>query len=162
MFDPDALPVPDLGLRCRHCGYPLAGLRKHECPECGRGFSLMDYVPRGDCPPVIANGEEVRAEADVVELLRLYQVPYVELTELMPNMFGGALHYTRHRPPRIGVPREQYLEVVDLLRRWQLGELMPEPPAQSGRTAAWRCMHCQETNPPNFEVCWNCGQADEG
>ncbi|MEX0654069.1 MAG: hypothetical protein WD534_12055 [Phycisphaeraceae bacterium] len=161
MFDPDALPVPDLGLRCIDCGYPLAGLRRHQCPECGRAFTLHEYVPRGDCPPLIANGKEVRAEVEVIGLLREYQIPYVELTEIMSAILGGALTYTRQRPPRIGVPREDYLHAIDLLRRWELGELLPALPASAKRTHEWTCSHCQEVNPPNFEVCWNCGEADE-
>lgn len=29
-------PVPDFGFRCERCGYPLAGLARQNCPECGR------------------------------------------------------------------------------------------------------------------------------
>ncbi|MBK8266827.1 MAG: hypothetical protein IPK83_00330 [Planctomycetes bacterium] len=55
-FDPNVLPVPDLGLCCMQCGYALRGLPSHRCPECGREFTLNEYIPRGDFPVVIRHG----------------------------------------------------------------------------------------------------------
>ena len=30
-------------MHCRHCAYPLWGVRDHVCPECGRPFDPGDY-----------------------------------------------------------------------------------------------------------------------
>jgi RNA polymerase subunit RPABC4/transcription elongation factor Spt4 len=162
MFDPHALPVPDLGLGCRKCGYPLASLTEHRCPECGRAFTLEEYIPSGATPLLIAGGQQVRATNDIINLLRIYQIPFVE----RPGPFEavlGSLRLTREDiSPPIAVPRDQYLEAIDLIRRHWLDEPMPDPPLgagqpdAAGRQSDWACPHCGETNPPNFEVCWNC------
>lgn len=156
-FDPDALPVPDLGLSCPRCGYPLAGLTEHRCPECGRPFTLSEFIPKGDFPPLIAGGREVRATPEVVALLRRYQVAFVPLLNSMEGAFGGVRLSGETPPPPIAVPREQYLETVDLIRRQTLGEPMPPPPAPPASSAEWTCPACGEANPANFEVCWHCG-----
>jgi hypothetical protein len=44
MFDLTTLPLPDFGLRCRHCGAPLAGLNEHRCGGCGRRFNLLTLL----------------------------------------------------------------------------------------------------------------------
>ena len=155
MFDPHALPVPDLGFVCRKCKYPLANLAEHRCPECGRAFTLEEYIPDGPTPLLIAGGEQVRATAGVVELLRTYQIPYVEHTGPFEAMLGSIRLARREHGPPIGVPRDRYLEAIDLIRRQKLGEPMPEPPAPpTGED--WTCAHCGEINPSNFDVCWNC------
>ena len=160
MFDPDALPVPDLGLSCLGCGYALAGLNQHRCPECGRTFSLDEHVPPGDCPPLIAGGEEVRATPEIRDLLFVFQIPYVQLAEPMSDLFGGASYWPgTQRARRIGVPRERYLEAIDLVRRLSLDEPLPPAPPASRRTEPWDCAHCGENNPANFEICWSCGEA---
>ena len=41
MLDLTDGPIPDWGLHCRHCGAPLAGLRRQCCASCGRMFSLL-------------------------------------------------------------------------------------------------------------------------
>ena len=55
MFDPDTYPLRDFGLRCGDCGYPLANLTRHQCPECGRAFTLDEYIPEGAMPLLIAS-----------------------------------------------------------------------------------------------------------
>ncbi|MCC6681019.1 MAG: hypothetical protein IT445_08970 [Phycisphaeraceae bacterium] len=156
MFDPDQLPLPDLGLCCRKCGYSLAYLQERRCPECGWSFTMDDLVPRGDFPPLFADGKQVRAEPDVVELLRQYQVPYVELTDPVSGVFRP-IRSSRDAAGAIAVPRQRYLEAVDLLRRRKLGEPMPQPPPASGHREDWSCRHCGQLNPANFEICWSCG-----
>lgn len=167
MFDPHTLPVPDLGFGCRKCGYPLANLPEHRCPECGRAFTLEEYIPAGATPLLIAGGEQVRATSEVIELFRRYQIPFIE----RPGPFEavlGSLRLTRHDvSPPIAVPRECYLEAIDLIRRQTMNEPMPEAPLSATEAAAagidrdWQCEACGEWNPPNFEVCWNCETPSE-
>lgn len=38
------LPIPDWGLQCPGCGYPLRGLPRHRCPECGREFEIAELI----------------------------------------------------------------------------------------------------------------------
>ncbi|MFP4145211.1 MAG: hypothetical protein ACLFV3_08715 [Phycisphaeraceae bacterium] len=157
MFDPEQLPVPDLGFVCRGCGYPLAGLNQWECPECGRPFTLEEFIPRGGFPLLIAGGEPVRATDEMVDLLELYQIPYIAAEDALESALGGvSLGSSRRRPP-IAVPREQYLEAVDLVRRLRLDEPLPDPPLRRSETE-WTCPGCGEQNPANFDICWNCGE----
>ena len=39
------LPIPDWGLSCPHCGYPLKSLPSHRCPECGTELDMASIVP---------------------------------------------------------------------------------------------------------------------
>ncbi|MFW6060913.1 MAG: hypothetical protein ACODAQ_12100, partial [Phycisphaeraceae bacterium] len=154
-----ALPVPDLGLGCKRCGYPLAGLTEHRCPECGRPFTLEEYLPRGDWPALIAGGEEVRATVETIRLLHTYQIPFVEMADPLQAALAHVWPAVNRQAPRLGVPRERYFEAIDLIRRQRFGEAMPQPPAPPERAEEWRCAQCDEVNPPNFEICWNCGAA---
>lgn len=43
-IDLNQLPIPDWGLRCPECRYPLVGLPTHRCPECGTAFEMADVV----------------------------------------------------------------------------------------------------------------------
>lgn len=160
MFDANRLPIPDLGLRCTRCGYPLAHLSEHCCPECGWAFTMDDVVPPGDFPPLFADGKPVRGEPRVLDLLRTYQVPYVTLTDPSLGVFG-MVRTSRAVGDPLAVPRERYLEVVDLLRRQKLAEPMPPPPEAITRGENWTCPGCGEMNPANFEICWNCEQAPD-
>lgn len=38
------LPIPDWGLECPRCRYPLKHLPEHRCPECGTRFQMDDIV----------------------------------------------------------------------------------------------------------------------
>lgn len=156
MFDPNTLPVPDFGLACKACGYPLAGLSQHRCAECGQPFTLEEYLPKGDWPPLIAGGESMRATAEVVELLRLYQIPYIEMSDPLRSILPYGFGTSEKRAGRVAVPRERYFEAIDLIRRVQLDEAMPQPPVAPQRVTDWQCEQCGETNPANFEICWNC------
>jgi hypothetical protein len=153
-FDPDALPIPDLGLRCPGCGYNLAGLPEHRCPECGRALDFDDHIPKGDFPPVIFQGKEVRITPEVSEILNRARIPFMEKIGPVESLYGiGGPTNTR---ARLAVPRGRYLEVIHLLRQYEVhGELPPEPgpPAPD-----WTCPACGETNPGAFETCWSCSQ----
>lgn len=158
MFDPYRLPLPDLGLKCLDCGYPLAHLTEWRCPECGKAIDLDEHVPDGAFPMLIANGREVRASAEVRELFAAYRLPLVELWDTMRNFLGVVTDTRRHDGPGppIAVPRERYLEAVDLIRRWHMDEELPPPPEPAPIDGPWDCSACGEENPETFEVCWNC------
>ncbi|MFQ5425296.1 MAG: hypothetical protein ACE5F9_15125, partial [Phycisphaerae bacterium] len=152
-FDPDALPVPDLGLRCLKCGYNLAGLPTHRCPECGRPFQIDEHIPRGDFPLVIFDSHPVPVTPEVAELLRNARIPFMDEDSPANRLYGiaGATDRRRH----LTVPRDTYFEVIDLLRRHALGQPLPATPEQD--RPDWTCPACTESNPGTFEVCWNCG-----
>ena len=39
------LPIPDWGLSCPQCGYPLKFLPSHRCPECGTELDMAAIIP---------------------------------------------------------------------------------------------------------------------
>lgn len=43
-IDLNGLPIPDWGLECPQCRYPLVGLPLHRCPECGTEFDMAEIV----------------------------------------------------------------------------------------------------------------------
>ncbi|MEO0588222.1 MAG: hypothetical protein AAF078_11335 [Planctomycetota bacterium] len=153
-------PLPDLGLRCLKCAYPLAGVTRCVCPECGWAFELDDLVPDGAFPQLIADGEMVRASAELEELMAAYQVPLVRMSDPVNDVFGGMFSPWAGQAepgPGVAVPRDRWLEAVDLIRRWRLNEeLSPPPPAFDEDAPEWCCAACGEMNPGHFEVCWNC------
>jgi hypothetical protein len=121
---------------------------------------LDDCIPVGDAPPLFADGQPVRGTPEVVELLDLYQVPYVKLTGPIEAVLGGYLGPALNQPTApLGVIRHRYLDAIDLLRRLKLGEPLPDPPMPAIEGAEWSCSGCGEDNPSNFEICWNCGQS---
>ncbi len=168
MLDLHALPVPDLELRCRGCGYPLAHLPSHRCPECGLGFRLMDYVPEGYMPVLGVDGQEVSATPQVKELLSTHGIHSHDARdsagELIPGLLGGGGSDVWRRVVR--VDRGDYLAAQDLIRRLRRGLPLPAPPPHTDpvHVTDWACERCGEENPASFEVCWNCegeGVGDE-
>ncbi len=157
-FNPDQLPIPDLGLRCRRCGYGLAGLPRHQCPECGQTFTMDEMVPPGDFPIVIFNGSELRGKPEVLDLLRQSRIPFIEILGPAEAMYG--MVETLRGRSRIAVPRASYFEVIDLLRRQALAE--PLPPVEETTAPDWTCPSCQAENPGTFDICWSCEAARSG
>jgi len=152
-------PLPDYGLRCRQCGYTLAGITRLQCPECGDPFALDDYIPDGAFPPLIADGQRVRLSPDLTELFAAYHLPVVELNDPLNLVFGGgSVPWSDHtrQGPAIAVPRDRWLEAVDLVRRYVHHEELPPPPDEPQPGPDWHCPHCGEDNPGHFQVCWNC------
>ena len=43
-IDLNRLPIPDWGVLCSKCRYPLVGLPLHRCPECGTQFEMAELV----------------------------------------------------------------------------------------------------------------------
>ncbi len=59
-IDINRLPIPDWGLVCPRCNYPLRGLPEHRCPECGHAFRMEDVVkPWHRLRPPRFTGEEL-------------------------------------------------------------------------------------------------------
>lgn len=152
------LPLPDLGLVCRRCRYPLAGVARWACPECGLEIDLDSYLPEGAWPMLIIGGQVARATPDRVALLRRYKIGIVEQRNSVGDMLGGYLGpvLTDHAPV-LCVPRDRYFEAIDLIRRFDHDEPMPPPPPDDPHADAdWACPECGEENPPNFDLCWSC------
>lgn len=152
-------PLADYGLRCRACGYPLAGVTRAACPECGAAFTLEDYIPEGAFPPLIADGQMVHVTDELAELFDAYHLPIVEMNDPIAQVFGGGVvpwSVKSRRGAAIAVPRERWFEAVDLIRRWRLAEELPPPPDEPEPGPDWSCGACGEENPGHFQVCWNC------
>lgn len=151
-FDPESLPVPDLGLRCLDCHYELTGLMTHRCPECGRNFTMDEHIPTGDWPTVMVDGEAVYVSDPVLEILRAAQIPNLPVKQ--NSMTTYAVSRELSGVARLGVLRESYWDAVHLLTRFARGEPLDLPPPCSD--VNWSCKACGESNPGNFELCWQC------
>ena len=155
-FDPRALPLPDLGLRCpgRGCGYPLAGLARPGCPECGHAIDLERFLPPGDQPLLYVEGRTVRATHDVAALLSHHHIAWQRNAGTLETVLqiGGQLASSDHQ--EVCVARHDYLAAVDLLRRSARGS-PPPPPPDTPCGDEWDCL-CGEDNPAGFELCWAC------
>ena len=156
-IDLDALPTPDLGLRCMKCGYPLGGLSEHRCPECGTKFEYSDFIPAGDFPVAIVDGKEALLTPDVQDALRREKIPFMPLHSAVEDLYG--ISPVTMRPPRAGVGRSYYFEAIDLLRRLRDG-VFALPPLDD--SPDWDCPNCGENNPGPFEICWQCQTARPG
>src|SRR5262245_53620883 len=102
-FDPNTLPVPDLGLLCRQCRYPLGGLTQHRCPECGRSFNIDEHIPAGDFPTVIFAGKEIPLTSEIMELMRAYRIPFMDALRHVDTGFGYDRSVSTRS--RLAVPR---------------------------------------------------------
>ena len=151
-FDPEALPVPDLGLRCLECQYQLTGLMSHRCPECGRPFTMDEHIPAGDWPIVRVEGKVVLVTDAVMDIMWAAQIPNLPVTQNAMSLYG--LSKELAGPPQLSVARASYWDTVHLLTRHARGEALDlQPPVDA---ADWTCTTCNESNPGNFEVCWQC------
>lgn len=137
---PAARPVPDLGLTCEECGYPLRGLPDDRCPECGEPFDLADRIPPGEWVDVPAGGTEAEAQL-VFDALRAEGIPcvYESLSDTLTTLYG------LRRGTALRVPHEYYLDVLRVVH----GQGADGSPG-------WICGACGEEVPGNFEVCWKC------
>ncbi len=118
---------------------------------------MDQLIPKGDFPVPIFNGRELRGLPEVLDLLRQYQIPFVEVLGPADSLYG--LTGATHRRTRIGVIRSRYWEVIDLLRRHVLGQ--PLPTVEVSDRPAWTCSGCREENPGTFDLCWNCGDCSK-
>jgi hypothetical protein len=155
-FDPNQLPMPDLGALCRQCGYPLIGLPTHRCPECGWQFTLDDLRPEGEVPPVWIDGQGVPMTKAIQQILELHEVPFDR--NVMDALYG--INLGPASPVWLHVDRRLYWDTIHALLsavgRDSGAPALP-PAARSKRGGPpWRCTACGERNPGNFEICWQC------
>lgn len=149
-FDPNTLPVPNLGLLCKNCGYLLNGLMSFRCPECGRPFTLMEYlVPLGDFPILIHRGREVVATPEIERAFNQAKIPHMPARLVCGNALAMPT-----QDCRLAVARENYREALLLLESLYTGALQLNDEAQA--PSGWKCADCGKKNPGTFEVCWNC------
>src|SRR5262245_58635591 len=146
-FDPQALPIPALGLTCRVCGYLLDQLPEHRCPECGWRFSIDDLLPPGDFPLVAMDGAPVPLPPEVAAILKAARILHV--------LYDGPLEAVYGLPSSINgrqwfrVPRGELLYLIYLLRN------RDQPPGPQVTGPDWGCISCRESNPGTFALCWS-------
>jgi rubrerythrin len=146
------LPLPDFGLKCAACGGPLAGATDRACPFCrmqfdpdsfrpaASWFNIAEFLPPGLLLPTLC------------PLLEEEQIPHFlyEPKSARDIILGG-----RPNSFRVLAPREFFFDVLWVLREAQ----RRISAARSLQRRRWRCPTCGESNPGNFEICWNCGAA---
>lgn len=156
------LPVPDFGLLCSACEYPLHGLTRRVCPECGTEFDPARIL--GDEPTLqacLVNSEVEHAMA--ASALQARSVPHVlESPDPLAQTFGVSLG-RRRNVGRVMVPREFYFDALFWLRRSTETdppvEFSQEPDADAtdaNSSRDWLCPQCRESVPGEFDMCWNC------
>jgi predicted amidophosphoribosyltransferase len=137
---PATRPVPELGLTCEHCDYPLRGLPGDRCPECGEPFDLAACIPSGEWVSLPAGANATEAQL-IFHALRGEGIPCVfqAVPDTLTALYGiGGGNVLR-------VPRAYYLDALHLVRRREATESPP-----------WRCPACGEEVPGTFELCWKC------
>lgn len=148
-FDPEALPIPSLGLTCRHCGYLLDQLPEHRCPECGWRFTIDNLLPPGDFPLVTMDGAPVLLTPDVGAILKAARILHVRYDGPLESVYG--LPSSINGRQWFCVSRSELLYLIYLLRN------RDRLPAQQVTGPDWACTSCSESNPGTFALCWSCG-----
>jgi len=137
-------PVPDLGLACGQCDYPLRGLPGDRCPECGEPFDLEDAIPPE--PWVEVTGGASSTETMLVfSHLRSLGIPCM-LDDVAGSLGAkGADVILGDTRKRLRVRRDYYLDALAAIT-----DATKEP------GLPWTCPNCSAEVPGNFEVCWKC------
>lgn len=149
-FDGTERPLPDFGLLCPGCRAPLAGAADSTCGVCGAPFDIESWRPQGKW--FVLDREVCRdlPIPGVQAMLAGEYLPHVPIHEkTLGEIYGGqSMTVTRLR-----VPTEFYFETRWLVQR----ALRDLEHVRTAGLAEWTCPGCNEPNPGNFEVCWNCG-----
>lgn len=153
-FTGHELPLPDFGLLCHACRYPLAGAARRACPDCGAPFDPESIRPRRTwfivdqslCGDVSLAGLEPLLATECVPHMRAHGKLLAEIYGVA-NIVGS----------RLLVPAEFYFELLWLLRRSvkEIEQVRQHP------GSPWTCPNCGEEVPHHFNVCWNCEQPRE-
>ncbi len=146
----DERPVPDWGLECGHCRAALAGMTGDACNVCGAALAGSLAPPRQDWFVVEPWHLGGLSPAVLLQVVEGELIPHYQSNEQ-----GVYQIYFGSRPldQRVRVSREFYYDLLAGLaaRRKQRAQR----PAGAPRV----CPNCEETSPPDFEVCWQCGGA---
>ena len=171
LFTGYELPIPNMGWHCAKCHYPLRGLPRHICPECGTAFDPGALLGGEPAVSLCTVSTEVE-HAMVKSVLEARQIPHAfESSDVMADTLRLRFA-SRRRLGRVTVPREFYFDAVFWLRRaTEAGQpAAADQAAEPGRTCGrcapgeaeaetepdWTCPQCGESVPGGFEMCWNC------
>ncbi len=148
------LPLPDFGLLCRACQYPLAGAPTRQCPSCNAEFD-----PEAICPTRkwFIIDQEMSGEVALAGLEALLAAEYVPYTHARGKQLSEIYGVKQIIGSRLLVPREFFFEVLWLIRR--AAKDIQHVHQQPGKP--WTCPNCGEEVPDHFNVCWNCEQPRE-
>lgn len=153
-FDGTERPLPDYGFDCAECGASLAGARSDCCNKCETRFDLHAIVPKSKWFAITAAAAQPLTLGHLETMFLAEQLPHVPIDQ-------RTLHEHLLGQQSIGsnllVPREFWFEV-----RWLIGGAARDLHAiRTAPKADWKCATCGEDVPANFELCWNCGSAQE-
>jgi predicted amidophosphoribosyltransferase len=119
-IDLEQLPIPDWGLTCPHCAYPLKGLPAHRCPECGRPFRIDDLIgPWTRLRSPTFTGSELPLPDFGLHCARCDQPLAGAMTRTCP-------HCAAPFDPRAWLPREAWFLVTE-----ELCHPIPSPAVQA-------------------------------
>lgn len=149
-FIGDELPIPDWGLECPVCDVPVAGLRAHQCLECGNDVRPALRPPGREWFVVERNHLRGLIPSQLEILLQHEYIPYLASEErTVREIYSGATWARRLR-----VPSEFYFDMLFVIQR-ELSTIAERRTAAPGPD--WTCPACGETSPDHFAICWNCG-----
>lgn len=139
-------PLPNFGLCCLRCDWPLAGASRNTCPHCGQFFDPSEAIPPGDWVNIsdFIIPRSIQSMAAGV----LYQdgVPYLVDNAGLTWVYGGAMPFI---PGTLRVPREFFFDALHALTA-----AAEQPSASTGPD--WTCPACKEPVPAAFDICWSC------
>lgn len=161
-------PLPDFGLRCEHCGDPLAGAVDRRCGTCGAAFDLEALRPAGEWfdvgTPSLSDPKGVTS-ADIAAPLMGVNAPDtfdLDAASLAAELAEHLIPFVLHdeAQPHLGlltrshlrVASDYFLDYLAVLGSLRRSRLRPH-------RKAWRCPDCAKVVPGNFDICWNCGAA---
>ncbi len=145
-------PLPDFGLSCEHCRYPLAGATQDVCAHCGERFDVHGFRVTGgwvNLVPLLSHFP-MHTRANAQGILYQDQVPFLKDNAMLNTTLGINLGLGRRG---LRVPKEFVFDALAALAR------ADEP---SEITEDWQCPACACDVPAGFDVCWNCMESHPG
>ena len=152
----DELPMPDFGLRCPDCAEPLAGAERHECPACGRRFSMDEFRSGRDWVIVFNSADAVQLSFARL-VLRDNLVPTLATEDEFRKAIGAV--GLKGLGPRIEVPRAFFFEAKLILRR---GGTHRGRPGRRHRRAGTRLPPLRRAEPAHIRAMLELRRADVG
>ena len=144
-FSGSQRPLPDFGLFCDKCGWPLAGAPADACPDCGRPFRFQRIIPHGDW---VNLGRFISGSLRPVAKAILYQdeIPYIISGSGLSAIYTGISPMVEER---LLVPREFFFDALHAFA-------VAAEQASAEPASDWTCPTCAESVPGGFEICWKC------